>query len=98
MNGSIKSELEGIESGLPRFLGIRQVEVFSGFSKASVLRRIKRGEFPPPALREGNSVRWDSQSLLSWREEAMKKGKAEQERIEAEQRERERAKMEAATA
>jgi predicted DNA-binding transcriptional regulator AlpA len=79
-----------VESGLPRFLGIRAVEVFTGWSKSSILRRVQKGVFPAPALREGNSVKWDYGSLLVWREEAMKAGKAQQELIEEEQRERQR--------
>ena len=52
----------------PRFVGIRFVETFSGYSKASILRRIAKGVFPRPAFRESNLVRWDYDDLIRWRE------------------------------
>lgn len=64
--GSLQREAD---AALPRFIGIRQVELFAGLSKASILRRIARGEFPRPAYREGgNLVRWDYDDLIRWRE------------------------------
>jgi len=56
-----------------RFVGIRAVEQFSGYSKATIKRRIRAGEFPPPAFKDNPStVRWDYADLVKWREEKLR--------------------------
>lgn len=49
------------------FIGIKEVCRIAGFSKSSILRRIKAGRFPAPVLVEGNVTRWDLAEVRAWR-------------------------------
>ncbi len=49
------------------FIGIRRVTEIAGFSKATILRKIKAGTFPRPVIAEGNCTRWDLAECLNWR-------------------------------
>lgn len=49
------------------FIGIARVRELSGFSKSTILRKIKDGEFPAPVISDGNCVRWDLAEVMSWR-------------------------------
>ena len=64
--GNVMAELEA-KAALGCFIGIRRVCEIAGFSKASILRRQKRGEFPPPVVVDGNVVRYDLAEVLGWR-------------------------------
>lgn len=55
------------------FIGIRRVIEISGFSKASILRKIKAGMFPRAVIAEGNCTRWDLAEVLQWRSEQFRK-------------------------
>lgn len=54
------------------FIGIRRVCEISGFSKATILRKIAAGTFPEPVIREKNVTRWDLAECLAWREDRIK--------------------------
>jgi predicted DNA-binding transcriptional regulator AlpA len=49
------------------FIGIARVRELSGFSKSTILRKIKDGDFPAPVISGGNCVRWDLAEVMSWR-------------------------------
>lgn len=68
----ITAELEA-KAALGCFIGIRRVCEIAGFSKASILRRQKRGEFPQPVVVDGNVVRYDLAEVLAWRREQFEK-------------------------
>jgi predicted DNA-binding transcriptional regulator AlpA len=55
------------------FIGIRRVCEISGFSKATINRKIKAGQFPAPVIAEGNCTRWDLAEVMTWRAEQFKK-------------------------
>ena len=55
------------------FIGIRKVCEIAGFSKATILRRIKAGTFPRPVIAQGNCVRFDLSEILAWRAEQFRK-------------------------
>ncbi len=50
-----------------RFIGIRETEEISGYSRSTIKRKIKAGEFPAPVISEGVTVRWDYSEILRWR-------------------------------
>jgi predicted DNA-binding transcriptional regulator AlpA len=56
-----------------RLLGIRRVVEISGFSKATILRKIKAGTFPRAVIAEGNCTRWDLAEVMQWRSEQFRK-------------------------
>lgn len=49
------------------FIGIREVCRIAGFSKSSILRRVKAGTFPEPVIVEGNITRWSLFECRAWR-------------------------------
>ena len=55
------------------FVGIRRVIEISGFSKATILRKIKAGTFPRAVIAEGNCKRWDLAEVMQWRAEQFSK-------------------------
>ena len=66
---------------VPSFIGIRRVIEISGFSKATILRRIKAKDFPCPVIKEKNIARWDLEQILLWRDEQFRK-RAEREQTQ----------------
>lgn len=40
------------------FIGIRQVSEMLGFSKSTILRKVKARELPAAVIEEGNTKRW----------------------------------------
>jgi predicted DNA-binding transcriptional regulator AlpA len=70
---------------IKRFIGIREVCEIAGFSKSSILRKIKAGAFPLPVIREGNVTRWDCAECMAWREAQFIK-RAERQQTQAAQR------------
>lgn len=66
------------------FIGIARVKEISGFSKSSLLRRIKAGEFPRPVIEEGNCKRWDLAEVMSWRADLFRKRDERQQQAEPE--------------
>ena len=69
-------EAESSVSGLPidaSFIGIRRVVEISGFSKATILRKIKAGAFPRAVIAERNTTRWDLAEVMRWRAEQFRK-------------------------
>lgn len=51
----------------PAFIGISRIKEISGFSRSTILRKIKAGDFPAPVIAEGNCTRWDLAEVMSWR-------------------------------
>jgi len=56
-----------------RFIGIREVCEIAGFSKSSILRKVRAGAFPRAVIAEGNTTRWDLAEVLQWRSEQFRK-------------------------
>ena len=44
----------------------RQIELLTGWSRATVRRRMREGEFPPPTGRSGNQNAYDTYAVLEW--------------------------------
>jgi predicted DNA-binding transcriptional regulator AlpA len=62
-----------------RPIGIRQVELMSGYSKPTIWRRIRSGQFPAPRFREGKStVRWSYLDVRQWVDTKLGKQQHEQ--------------------
>lgn len=59
---------------MAQFIGKRRVCEISGFSPATIHRKIKAGEFPSPVIQEKNKkgeiavCRWDLQEIMAWRQ------------------------------
>lgn len=49
-----------------RLLRLRDVAHLVGLSKATIYRRIRAGEFPPPVSAGGHSVRWKASTIEAW--------------------------------
>jgi predicted DNA-binding transcriptional regulator AlpA len=49
------------------FIGIQAVKRISGFSKSTLLRKIKAKKFPEPVIAEGNCTRWCLREVMAWR-------------------------------
>lgn len=47
-------------------ISVRRVEQDCGFSKTTIYRLMKRGQFPKPAKRAGRSVRWRNSEVQQW--------------------------------
>lgn len=45
---------------------VERVEQDCGFSKTTIYRLMKRGQFPKPAKRAGRSVRWRNSEVQQW--------------------------------
>ena len=67
--------MESAQDGkaLTRFIGIRDVCAIAGFSKATILRKIKADKFPRAVIAEGNCTRWDLAEVMQWRREQFRK-------------------------
>lgn len=49
-----------------RLLRLRDVAHLVGLSKATIYRRIRAGQFPPPVSAGGHSVRWKASTIEAW--------------------------------
>ena len=67
-----RSSVDGLPTDAS-FIGIRRVVEISGFSKATILRKIKAGTFPRAVIAEGNCTRWDLGEVMQWRSEQFTK-------------------------
>ncbi|MEJ6328609.1 AlpA family phage regulatory protein [Stenotrophomonas maltophilia] len=47
-------------------ISVKRVEQDCGFSKTTIYRLMKRGQFPKPAKRTGRSVRWRNSEVQQW--------------------------------
>ncbi|KOQ70319.1 hypothetical protein ABW43_06060 [Stenotrophomonas maltophilia] len=47
-------------------ISVKRVEQDCGFSKTTIYRLMKRGQFPKPAKRAGRSVRWRNSEVQQW--------------------------------
>src|SRR5262245_20657863 len=54
---------------LAPWLGINEVAASFGVSVPTIRRRVREGEFPPPALEDGTVHRWSPRQLVRYREE-----------------------------
>lgn len=63
----------GFEADDVAFIAIARLKEISGFSKSTILRKIKAGEMPRPVIESGNTRRWCLRECLSWREAQFRK-------------------------
>ena len=62
------------EDGTPiAFVGPNRTKEIAGFSLRTIDRKIAKGEFPAPAIAEGNVRRWDLAQVLEWRKAQLAK-------------------------
>lgn len=57
-----------IRENVRRFIGIRETSEIAGFSKSSLLRKVKACKFPAPVIQEGNVTRWLASEVYEWRD------------------------------
>ncbi len=71
---NMKSDREKpLATSADRFIGIREAEEISGFSRSSIKRKIKAGDFPAPVIAVGLTVRGDYAEVMQWRDKQFAK-------------------------
>jgi predicted DNA-binding transcriptional regulator AlpA len=52
-----------------RLIPIRGVTAITSYSRSTIMRRIKAGDFPRPVIQNSNDSRWDAGEIFAWIEE-----------------------------
>jgi prophage regulatory protein len=59
-----------------RLLTAHEVKILTSLSRATIWRRVRDGQFPPPVSLGGTRIAWPEDAVMMWIEAQMSKGLA----------------------